>query len=85
MSKVVLELKNISCSLEKGVDIFTDVNISVNGGVYLPFLSFRVIYSCKSSGDVLVLQGRSGSGKSTLLKCIANLAAHSGDIVFQGK
>ncbi|KJA27202.1 hypothetical protein HYPSUDRAFT_35802 [Hypholoma sublateritium FD-334 SS-4] len=67
MSKVVLELMKISCSLEKGVDIFTDVNLSVN------------------EGDVLVLQGRSGSGKSTLLKCIANLAAHSGDIVFHGK
>jgi len=67
MAKLILELKDITCSLEKDSNIFSDV-------------AFRV-----EEGDVLVLQGRSGSGKSTLLKCMANLIAHAGSVIYRGR
>ena len=86
MSHSILELRNIRCSLEEGVNLFSDVNISVNQGsvpllseIHNPF-SYGVLL-----GDIIVLQGRSGSGKSTLLKCISNLVLHDGETLYRGR
>ena len=38
MSHSILELRNIKCSLEEGVNLFSDVNITVNQGS-VPLLS----------------------------------------------
>jgi ABC-type lipoprotein export system ATPase subunit len=84
MPSPLLELLNVSCSVESGNVLFDDVNVKVYEGLS----DFRLLGVTALSlvpGDILVLQGKSGGGKSTLLKCIGHLIAHDGHIVYRGR
>ena len=85
-SSSILELRKIKCSREKGVILFSDVNITVSEGplLLLSERRQRFLYGIPL-GDIIVLQGRSGSGKSTLLKCIAQLVLHEGETRYRGR
>ena len=79
----ILELHDVTCALQKGTNVFHDVDLQVNDGSCHCQLSSSFYVSL--AGDIVMLQGRSGSGKSTLLKCVAHLIDHSGEVLYRGR
>jgi ABC-type multidrug transport system fused ATPase/permease subunit len=85
METPLLQLVNVSCSVENNQEIFDDLNLELNEG-RLARLLFAVDWlTSYLPGDIVALRGRSGCGKSTLLKCISHLIPHEGVIKFRGK
>lgn len=85
MPSPLLELLEVSQTINNGDILFDDINLKVYEGSSTCRSHREVIDAKRTAGDIVVLHGKSGTGKSTLLKCIAHLVAHQGHILYRGK